>query len=80
MYNRLWGMLCDPALFGGNWNNTLLCGGFYVNLNNTASNTNTNNGAAHLILKSLSYNAGHIAAQGAVTTPLGGNHLVASIR
>lgn len=51
MYNRLWGMLCDPALFGGNWNNTLLCGGFYVNLNNTASNTNTNNGAAHLILK-----------------------------
>ena len=51
MYNRLWGMLCDPALFGGNWNNTLLCGRFYVNLNNTASNTNTNNGAAHLILK-----------------------------
>ena len=35
-----------PALFGGNWNNSANCGAFYANLNNTASNTNTNNGAA----------------------------------
>lgn len=38
------------AIVGGNWNNTLLDGPFYANLNNTASNTNTNNGAAQSYL------------------------------
>ena len=36
------------ALVGGNWNNTTNAGAFYVNLNNTASNTNTNIGASLL--------------------------------
>jgi hypothetical protein len=35
------------ALFGGNCNNGLQCGPFYVNLNNTASNANWNIGARH---------------------------------
>ena len=34
------------AIVDGNWNNTGHAGTFYVNLNNTVSNTNTNNGAA----------------------------------
>ena len=34
------------AIVGGNWNNDLQCGPFYANLNNTASNSNSNNGAA----------------------------------
>ena len=34
------------AIRGGNSNNGLNCGAFYVNLNNTASRTNWNNGAA----------------------------------
>ena len=38
------------AIVGGNWNNTLLDGPFYANLNNMASNTNTNNGAAQSYL------------------------------
>lgn len=33
------------ARVGGNWNNTLLEGAFCVNLNNTVSNSNSNNGA-----------------------------------
>jgi len=33
------------ALMGGNWSNAALCGASYVNLNNVASNTNTNIGA-----------------------------------
>lgn len=38
---------CDcVAIVDGNWNNTLHVGTFYCNLNNTASNTNSNNGAA----------------------------------
>ena len=37
------------AIVGGNWNNTLLDGPFYANLNNTASNSNWNNGAARLL-------------------------------
>lgn len=41
------------AIVGGNWNNTGHDGLFNVNLNNTVSNTNTNNGAAlsHPILE-----------------------------
>lgn len=38
------------AIVGGNWNNTLLDGPFTSNLNNTASNANTNNGAAQSYL------------------------------
>ena len=34
------------ALVGGNCNNSFLCGAFALNLNNTASNTNWNNGTA----------------------------------
>ena len=34
------------AYVGGNWNNDLMVGPFYANLNNTASNSNSNNGAA----------------------------------
>ena len=33
------------ALVGGNWNNGALCGPFYCNLNNAASNSNTNIGS-----------------------------------
>lgn len=40
-------MLRRGTIVGGNWNNTLLDGGFYVNLNNAPSNANTNIGAAH---------------------------------
>ena len=40
------GYVLRLALCGGNWNNDLNCGPFYVNLNNTASNSNSNNGAA----------------------------------
>lgn len=35
------------ALVGGNWNNAALCGASCLNLNNAASNTNTNIGACH---------------------------------
>ena len=34
------------ALFGGNSNNGLNAGAFYVNVNNLASNSNWNNGAS----------------------------------
>jgi len=34
------------ALFGGRWGSTLLCGGFYVGLDATASNSNASTGAA----------------------------------
>lgn len=34
------------AFVGGNYNNDLKAGSFYVNLNNDASNSNSNNGAA----------------------------------
>ena len=37
------------TIVGGNWNNAGKDGALYVNLNNTASNTNTNIGAAYLI-------------------------------
>ena len=40
------GIHCACAYVGGNWNNDLKCGPFYANLNNTASNSNSNNGAA----------------------------------
>lgn len=39
------------AIVGGNWNNSLHVGCLYVNLNNTVSNANTNNGAAQSYLK-----------------------------
>lgn len=44
-------IVADPytapsAYVGGNWNNDLMVGPFYANLNNTASNSNSNNGAA----------------------------------
>lgn len=32
---------------GGNWSNTTNCGAFYVNLNNSASNSNSNLSAAN---------------------------------
>ena len=34
------------ASVGGHWYNDLMVGPFYANLNNTASNSNSNNGAA----------------------------------
>lgn len=40
------GIHCARAYVGGNWNNDLNCGPFYANLNNTATNANTNIGAA----------------------------------
>ena len=36
----------DYAFVGGNWAYDLMVGPFYANLNNTASNSNSNNGAA----------------------------------
>ena len=39
-------MHCANAIVGGNWNNDLNWGPFYINLNNTPDNTNTNIGAA----------------------------------
>ena len=39
-------MHCAHAIVGGNWNNDLNAGPFYINLNNTPDNTNTNIGAA----------------------------------
>lgn len=43
---RITGAGCQSRLpnCGGNWNNTSNAGVFYVNLNNTRSNTNTNIG------------------------------------
>lgn len=40
------GVHCAHAYVGGNWNNDLNAGPFNANLNNTATNTNTNIGAA----------------------------------
>lgn len=42
------GCFCWDSLtiVDGNWNNTSLCGTFYCNLNNAASNTNANIGSA----------------------------------
>ena len=37
------------AIVGGNWNNGLHVGSRYLNLNNAASNTNTNIGSRHSI-------------------------------
>ena len=61
------------ALVGGNWNNTLLEGAFYVNLNNTVSNSNTNNGAVQSYLFSELITKSHICS-----SPLGENKLDAS--
>ncbi|WP_279132736.1 hypothetical protein [Barnesiella intestinihominis] len=42
-----WGIYCEKAaLCGGNWNDDLIAGPFYANLNNAPSNSNTNIGAA----------------------------------
>jgi len=46
IYIVIWVLYCDSAIVGGNWNNDSNCGPFYVNLNNEASNNNTNIGAA----------------------------------
>lgn len=56
-------MHCVHAIVGGNWNNDLNAGPFYVNLNNDASNTNTNIGAAlsYPNKKKSQPNAVHIA-------------------
>ena len=52
------------AIVGGNWNNDLQCGPFYANLNNTPSNSNSNNGAAlSYPIRSFSLNAVHIAVK-----------------
>lgn len=40
----------SPAIFGGNWNNGSNCGSGYVNLNNAASNSNSNIGGSPLII------------------------------
>lgn len=46
--------MASVAQFGGNWNNRTNVGAFYTNLNNSATNTNTNIGAAHSCQKSSS--------------------------
>lgn len=58
------------AFVGGNWNNDLNCGPFYANLYNSASNSNSNNGAAlpylylrFLLKDSVTFNATHIAVE-----------------
>ena len=58
-------MHCAHAIVGGNWNNDLNAGPFYINLNNTPDNTNTNIGAALSYPREPSYmsNAVHIAAE-----------------
>lgn len=67
------------AIVGGNWNNDLQCGPFYANLNNTPSNSNSNNGAAlSYPIRSFSLNAVHIAVknskrQNVSSSPLGEN-------
>lgn len=67
------------AIVGGNWNNDLQCGPFYANLNNTPSNSNSNNGAAlSYPIRSFSLNAVHTAVknskrQNVSSSPLGEN-------
>lgn len=67
------------AIVGGNWNNDLQCGPFYANLNNTPSNSNSNNGAAlSYPIRSFSLNAVHIAVKNSKrqfvsSSPLGEN-------
>ena len=52
------------AFVGGYWSNDLQCGPFYANLNNTPSNSNSNNGAAlSYPIRSFSLNAVHIAVK-----------------
>lgn len=52
------------AYVGGNWNNDLNCGPFYANLYNSATNSNTNIGAAQSYSATSSFdNAVHIAAE-----------------
>lgn len=47
MNNMTCGFLREvTAIRGGNSNNGLNCGSFYVNVSNDAGNTNWNNGAA----------------------------------
>lgn len=45
------------AKFSGKWNNASKCGTFYWNLNNTASNSNTNIGAHLKFLTALKIRA-----------------------
>ena len=79
------------AIVGGNWNNDLNAGPFYINLNNTPDNTNTNIGAAlsYSTQSFYSSNAVHIAAERSkgwgfaglsLSSPLGENQLGASTR
>lgn len=84
-------MHCAHAIVGGNWNNDLNAGPFYINLNNTPDNTNTNIGAALSYPREPSYmsNAVHIAAERSkgrgftglsLSSPLGENQLGANTR
>lgn len=72
-------VLRKAAIVGGNWNNDLQCGPFYANLNNTPSNSNSNNGAAlSYPIRSFSLNAVHIAVKNSKrqfvsSSPLGEN-------
>lgn len=50
---RAWALLF-AAIVGGSWNNGLHVGSRYLNLNNAASNTNTNIGSRHSITKEKS--------------------------
>lgn len=67
------------AIVGGSWDNDLQCGPFYANLNNTPSNSNSNNGAAlSYPIRSFSLNAVHIAVKNSKrqfvsSSPLGEN-------
>ena len=48
------------AIRGGNYGNGTNCGAFYVNLNNSASNANSNLGAANSYQQILHTNAVYI--------------------
>ena len=67
------------AIVGGSWANDLQCGPFYANLNNTPSNSNSNNGAAlSYPIRGFSLNAVHIAVKNSKrqfvsSSPLGEN-------
>ena len=79
MTDRTLDVLRKAAIVGGNWNNDLQCGPFYANLNNTPSNSNSNNGAAlSYPIRSFSLNAVHIAVKNSKrqfvsSSPLGEN-------
>lgn len=67
------GRLCpSSALAGGDCNNDLLCGPWYLNLNNVASNSNWNIGASPCYSKNARPTQGRKCA--GTSSPLGENY------